>query len=125
MENKKIILVVEDEAPLRHALIEKLFHEGFEVLNAKNGEEGLETALLKHPQVILLDILMPKMDGMEVLRKLRADAWGKTAHIIMLTNLNDNERVAEAMKNHAFDYFVKSDVKIQEVVDKIKEKLTN
>ena len=123
MENKKRILVVEDEAPLRNALIEKLSREGFEILCAKNGDEGLATALREHPDLVLLDIIMPKMDGMAVLEKLRADAWGKGAHVIMLTNLNDSEKVADAMKNHAFDYFVKSDIKIQEVVEKIKEKL--
>ncbi len=126
MENKKTILVVEvveDEAPLRNALVEKLSREGFSVLHAKNGEEGLQTALSNHPNLILLDIIMPKMNGLEMLEKLRADAWGKTAHVIMLTNLSDNEKIAEAMHSHAFDYFVKSDIKIQEVVDKIKEKL--
>lgn len=128
MENKKTILVVEvveDETPLRNALVEKLRRENFQVLDAKNGEEGLQIALQAHPDLILLDIIMPKMNGLEVLDQLRADAWGKTAHVIMLTNLSDNEKVAAAMNNHAFDYFVKSDIKIQEVVDRIKEKLSH
>ncbi len=123
MANKKRILTVEDEAPLRSALVFKLANEGFEVLSAKNGEEGLQMALSEHPDLILLDIVMPKMDGMKVLENLRADAWGKTAQVIMLTNLSDNEKVSKAITNHAFDFFVKSDIKIQDVIDKIKAKL--
>lgn len=123
MENNKTILVVEDEASLRDALLEKLSHEGFEVLHARNGEEGLSAALAKHPDLILLDIMMPKMDGLAALEKLRADAWGKSVRVIMLTNLSDNEKIAAAMKSQAFDYLVKSDVKIEEIIEKIKEKL--
>lgn len=123
MDTKKTILVIEDEIPLQSALAEKLSHEGFAVLNAKNGEEGLDTALRLHPDLILLDIVMPKMDGIAMLKKLRVDAWGKKARVIMLTNLSDNEKVAEAMKNQAFDYLVKSDVKIAEIIEKIKAKL--
>lgn len=124
MDNKsKIILVVEDEKSLRGALCDKLKREGFIALEAKNGKEGLEIALSKHPDLILLDIVMPVMDGMAMFKKLRENIWGKNAKVIMLTNLNDPGNVAEAIGWGSYDYFVKSDWKIESLVEKIKEKL--
>ncbi|MCK9345106.1 MAG: response regulator transcription factor [Candidatus Pacebacteria bacterium] len=122
-ENKKIILVVEDEEPLQLVLRDILTTEGYKVFEAKNGVEGLEIALHEHPHLILLDILMPKMDGLEMLKKLREDAWGKTASVIVLTNLSDNEDVAKAVESDVFEYFVKSDIKIDEVIARIREKI--
>ena len=123
MENKKTILVVEDEISLLNALCDKLTRENFAVLEAKNGEEGLEVALREHPDLILLDIIMPVMDGITMLKKLREDAWGKNAKVIILTNLSDNEKVAEAMRQETFEYLVKSDWKIEDVVAKVRERL--
>ena len=123
MENKKTILVVEDEISLLNALRDKLTRENFAVLEAKNGEEGLEVALREHPDLILLDIVMPKMDGMTMLRKLREDLWGKSAKVIILTNLSDNEKVAEALEQKSYEYLVKSDWKIEDVVAKVRERL--
>ena len=70
---QKIILVVEDEKPMARALELKLYHEDFEVLEVENGEKGLEIALREHPDLILLDIIMPGMDGTTMLKKLRED----------------------------------------------------
>lgn len=120
--NKKI-LIVEDELSLRGALRDKLIREGFNVLEAKNGEEGLRVALREHPDLILLDIIMPVMDGMTMLKRLREDVWGKEAKVVMLTNLSDNEKLAEAITHGSYEYLVKSDWKIENVVAKIKEKL--
>ncbi len=122
MENKKKILIVEDEESLAGALTLKL-DDNFEVLAAKNGEDGLAVALKAHPDLILLDIVMPKMDGIEMLKKLRADEWGKKVEVIVLTNLSDNEKVAEVLDNEAFEYLVKTDTKLEDVVTKIKTKL--
>lgn len=119
----KKILVVEDEKPLAAALYDKLTRAGFEVLNAKNGEEGLETALREHPDLILLDIFMPKMDGLTVLAKLHEDAWGKNAKVIMLTNLSYNKKVVDAWKLGPDDYLVKSDWKIEDIVAKVRERV--
>jgi len=123
MENKikKRILVVDDEASLRSALRDKLAYEGFIVLEAKDGEEGLEIALREQPDLILLDIIMPKMDGLTMLKKLRENSWGKDAKVILLTNLSDNEKVANAMAQETYDYLVKSDWKIADVVAKVRE----
>lgn len=120
--NKKI-LIVEDEPPLRNALRDKLSRENFAVLEAKNGEEGLEIALRERPDLILLDIIMPVMDGITMLKKLRGDDWGKNAKVIMLTNLSDDESLANAIAQGSHEYLVKSDWKIEDVVAKIRERL--
>lgn len=120
---KKIVLVVEDEEPLQMVLRDVLTTEGYEVILAKNGVEGLEASLYRHPDLILLDILMPKMDGLEMLKNLRADEWGKHAPVIVLTNLSDNEDIAKAVADNVFEYFVKSDIKIDEVIERIREKI--
>jgi len=119
----KTILIVEDEVSLRHALRDKLTHEGFSVSEAKNGAEGLKSALRDKPDLILLDIIMPKMDGMTMLKKLRIDKWGKDAKVIILTNLSDSQKVADAMAQGSYDYLVKSDWKIEDVIKRVNERL--
>lgn len=123
MEQKKRILIVEDEVSLRSALREKLEREGFEALEAKNGVEGLAAALSEHPDLILLDIIMPVMDGMTMLKKLREDVRGMDAKVIVLTNLSDNEKLADAMEHGTYDYLVKSDWKLEDVVKVVGERL--
>lgn len=121
----KKILVVEDEAPIRQVLIDKLTHEGFIVSSAKDGEEGLQLALQEHPDLVLLDVAMPKMDGITVMKKLRQDSWGKKVPIILLTNLSatEEEIVRAIAENKPAYYLVKSDWKIEDVVKKVKEML--
>lgn len=119
----KKILIVEDDNILRLTLNNNLAREGFEIIEAKNGEEGLVTSSREHPDLILLDIFMPVMDGITMLKKLREDSWGKDAKIIMLTNLSDKEKLAEAMAQGSFDYLVKSDWKIDDVVKKVKKRI--
>ena len=119
----KIILVVEDVSFLQKAMKEVLTDAGFEVHTAGNGEEGLKKALKKHPDLILLDIIMPKMDGMAMLRELRMDPWGKSVPVIILTNLNSKEKLLEAAKNNVDEYYVKSDWEIDEIVDLVHKKL--
>jgi len=122
-DQKKIILVVEDEEPMQLVLRDVLKVEGYIVLEAKNGIEGLELALKEHPDLILLDILMPKMDGLEMLKNLRADEWGRSVPVIVLTNLSDNEDIAKAVEEDVFEYFVKTDIRIDEVIARIREKI--
>ncbi len=121
-EEKKI-LVVEDDEHLRRALVEKLAREGFSVCEAENGAEGIEVALRERPDLILLDIVMPKVDGLTMLSHLRKDAWGKSAKVIMLTNLSDEESVMKSLNEAAFDYLVKADWKLEDIVRKIRERL--
>ena len=81
---KKILMVevVEDDEPLLSVLSERFREEGYNVINAITGEEGLKLALKNKPDLILLDIVMPKMDGIAMLKKLRKDPWGKNANVI-------------------------------------------
>lgn len=122
-DKKKIILVVEDEEPLQMVLHDVLAAEGYSVLVASNGVDGLESALLAHPHLILLDILMPRMDGLAMIKKLREDEWGRKVPVIVLTNLSDNEDIAKAMESDVFEYFVKTDIEIVEVIKRIKERI--
>jgi DNA-binding response OmpR family regulator len=119
----KKILIVEDETTLLEVLEKKFTKEKFQVLLAKNGLEGLDIALSEHPDMILLDIVMPVMDGLTMLEKLRQDSWGRNAHVILLTNLADTDQVASATNLRVFDYLVKSNWKIEDVVKKVKEKI--
>lgn len=124
----KKILIVEDEEIMLKALVEKFSSEGFEVVQAIDGEEGLKKALHEKPDIILLDILLPKMDGMAVLKKLREDAWGKYAKVILLTNVSDAETVAlgaefGAGEGEVYEYLVKTDWTLDEVVQKVKNRL--
>src|ERR1035437_2071090 len=105
----KKILIVEDDRVLLNLMNEQFSAEGFEVLTALNGKDGLDAALKMHPDLILVDILMPIMDGMEMTEKLREDTWRKNAKIIVLTNLNSEDKVAKFLEKGAYDYLIKSD----------------
>ncbi len=124
--NKKILLVevAEDEAPERIVLRDKLTQSGFAVVEAKDGEEGLGVALRDHPDVILLDLRMPKMDGMTMMGKLREDDWGKQVPVIVLTNYNANDQnVLKIITDRPSYYLLKTETPIKEVIDKIHEVL--
>lgn len=118
--NKKRILVIDDDKNLRLVLTDKLNVSGFEAVSASNGQEGLEMALKLHPDLILLDVLMPIMNGQEVLKKLREDEWGRKAKIIMLTVVEDAGVIAQAVQEGSFAYLIKTDQSMDEIVEKIK-----
>ncbi len=120
--NKKI-LIIEDDLPLLNVLDEKISGSGIEVLRSTNGKEGLESAIRNHPDLILLDIVMPIMDGMMVLEKLRDDKWGKTAKVILLTNLLDTEKVIESRSKGVRDYLLKADYTLDDIVKMVKRRL--
>ena len=123
--DKKKILIVEDDESMLSTVSDYLETQEFEPLTARDGEEGLEIALKEHPDLILLDILMPKMDGMVMLKKLRENDWGKQAAVIILTNVspNANSVINSVLQNEPAYYLVKSDVKLEGIVDKIKDVL--
>ena len=123
-EKKYSVLVVEDESAVSEALEDKFGREGFDVLVAKDGAIGLKVALKEAPDLILLDIIMPIMDGITMLEKLHKNKKGKKIPVIMLTNLSDSARVEEARKEGVNDYLIKSDWKLDDVVKKVKEKLS-
>jgi len=120
---RNTILIVEDDLDLLEVLRKKFIMEKFEVLQAPDGKIGLEEALRSHPDLILLDIIMPIMDGMTMLAKLRQDSWGKNVSVILLTNLSDESKVAEGLKHGVYDYLVKADWNIGDVVKKVKARL--
>jgi len=122
-DQKKKILIVEDEQPLQTALFEVLHDDNIDVIQAYNGIEGLEMAKKEHPDLILLDIIMPKLGGVKMLQELRKDEWGKKAEVIILTNLNVKEKVVEVAQESVYDYFIKSDWDIEEIAEKVKDKL--
>lgn len=117
MKTQHTILIIEDEKSLRAAIVDILHLKGFISLEARNGREGVDLALANHPDLILLDLIMPEMDGLTAFNKIREDAWGKMVPIIILTNLS-------ATNEHALtQYLIKSDWKIHDIVKKIEETL--
>ncbi len=118
------ILIIEDEVSLLNILTDKLTREGFLVVQAKNGEEGLEVALREHPDLMLLDIIMPKMDGIAMLKELQQDEWGKNAKVIIFSNLSENEKIDKALGSGSYEYLIKADWKIGDVVTKIRKILS-
>ena len=116
----KIILIVEDDQNLLKALQDTLLREGFLVLVAPNGDEGFKMALAQKPNLILLDIVMPVMDGVAMLKKLREDAWGKTVPVFMLTNLNESISISDTMNQKITRYLIKSDWSLHDIVGEIK-----
>jgi len=118
--NKKI-LIVEDDRSLLLALQEKFTNEGFSVVTALDGEEGLIVAEKEKPDLLLLDIKMPKIDGITMARKLKEG--GIDAPIIFLTNLDDAKHISEAIEVSKSDYLIKSDWELEDIVKKVKAKL--
>lgn len=119
--SKVKVLITEDD-PLMSRMYQKIFtFEGYEVIMAGNGEEGLEKAKLEKPTIILLDVMMPKMNGLEMLEKLKFDPASKSIPVIMLTNLAGEKDAENAMAKGAVKYIVKSEYEPKQVVDMVKE----
>jgi len=125
MPSGKKILIVEDDRVLRRVISDNLKAENFIAVEAEDGAAGLEMAKKEHPDLILLDVVMPRMDGIAMLEKLREDEWGKNAHVVMLTNLSEAEKVAQAAERGVNDYLIKADWDIAGIIEKVKEKIRN
>lgn len=123
IEARKKILIVEDEQHLLDVLRDEFTQEGFEVFKAKDGEEGYAVAVEKKPDIILIDILMPKMDGLTMFKKLRLHEELKKTPGIILTNVNNSETISKALESGAYDFLVKSDWEPKGLVLRVKEKL--
>lgn len=123
MNVEKKILIIEDEEDLAEAIKIKLEEAGFATHIALDGEKGLKAALDDHPDLILLDIVLPGMTGIEVLDKLREDEWGKDISVIFLTNMDDDKSIAQAMVHQSSGYIVKANTKLEEIVEKVKATL--
>jgi|SRR3989344_1260161 len=123
MDVQKKILLIDDNRELSKVLINALYNENLTILEAHNGEEGLAIAFKEHPDLILLDIVMPKMNGITMLQRLRKDNWGKSAQVIILTNLTDAKKINLATAEGVYDFLVKGDWSLEELLSKIKNKL--
>jgi DNA-binding response OmpR family regulator len=117
----KKILIIEDELMLQKTMAEYLGSENFEIMTASDGEEGLKAVRTFSPDLIILDIILPKMDGFQVMEKLNNDPELKKIPVIALTNLESTEDIQRAFERGAKNYLVKADYKLEDVVKKIKE----
>lgn len=127
MENKtekKLIALIEDDRILSDIMYRGLMDAGFEVERAFDGEEGLAMVLSKKPALVLLDILLPKIDGLTVAKKLKSNPDTKGIPIIILTVLEKGESVAEALESGVYEYIVKSNFKVEEIVKRVQEHFT-
>lgn len=116
------VLIAEDEEVLRKILVQSFQSAGFQTLEAGDGEVALNLAIQHKPTVTVLDIMMPKMDGLEMLKKLRLDPWGRNAMVIMLTNLTADNKILQDLSESAPSYyFVKSDMEPDQLITKVKE----
>ena len=118
----KKILIVDDENILLEPLSKKFKEEGFEVEMASNGEEGFKKALEILPDLIILDVAMPKVNGLEMLAKIRKNEKGKDMKVIILTNVNEIEKIEDAVKDGASEYLVKVEWSLENLVKKVKSK---
>lgn len=121
LRSKPLILIIEDEGLLSRMYSKKLIKDGYDCEVAENGEEGLKVAKEKKPDLIICDIMMPKMDGITVLSKLKESSDTKEIPVIMLTNLSDEEYIEKALEMGAVSYLVKNKLVPADVVTKIKE----
>ncbi|HUV81210.1 MAG TPA: response regulator [Patescibacteria group bacterium] len=120
---QKSILFIEDESALQKTFGEILTQEGYSMISALDGELGLKLAKEKKPDLILLDLILPKIHGFDVLKKLKEEGETKDIPVIVLTNLERLEDVGKALELGAATYLVKSDYSLEEILEKIKKVL--
>lgn len=124
MDNsKKKILIIEDDRSLQTALVEALTQEGYETASAFDGEEGVQKAGAETPDLILLDIILPRKDGYEVLAEIKKGSQ-KNIPVLILTNLEEIDNVQQALDLGATTFMVKSDFSLKDIIEKIKENLS-
>ncbi len=123
MDGKRKILLVEDDETLAEVYKQRLELEGFDVNHVNNGEDALATALKFRPDLVLLDVMMPKLNGFDVLDIMRQTPETRNVHIIMLTALSQPKDEQRAKDLGADDFLIKSQVVIGDVVERIKHQL--
>ena len=117
------ILIVEDEPTLQKALSIALEREGYEVKSALEGEAGLKLAKESKPNLILLDLILPKIDGFEILAELKKDESTKEIPVIILTNLESSQDIEKALVLGAKTYLVKANYDLKDIIKKVKENI--
>jgi len=115
------ILIIEDESALQKTLGDMLDREGYEVVKALDGEIGLRMAQTEKLDLIILDLILPKVDGFEVLEKLKDSSKTKAIPVLILTNLESMEDIEKALQGGAASYLVKSNYTLDEVLQKVKQ----
>lgn len=120
MAETKIILLVEDELLLGNLLRQRLEKEGFTVLLNRDGEEALKTLRETKPSLILLDIILPKISGFELMETMKTDPQLERAPVIIISNLGQESDVARGQTLGAVQYFVKAKVSIEDLVENVK-----
>ena len=115
------ILIVEDEEILANVLHEKFEEEKFKVTLARDGSLVMPLAKKFKPDAILLDIILPKVDGLEVLAQLKADEDLKDIPVIMMSNLNEDDKIKKALSMGAVDYMVKTQHPVNELIERVRE----
>ena len=121
----KKILFIEDEMALQKTFKDILEEEGYEMITALDGEIGLRLTKERKPDLILLDLILPKIDGFEFLEKLKADPETENIPVIILTNLERTEDMEKALELGATTYLVKANYTLKEVIEKVKKTLQN
>ena len=119
----KKILFIEDEAALQKTFGEVLEQEGYKMISAMDGEEGIRLVKSEKPDLILLDLIMPKLNGFEVLENLKSDKTTESIPVIVLTNLEGTGDVEKSLELGAMTYLVKANYTLEEVIKKIKQAL--
>ena len=114
------ILVIEDDTFLRELIVQKLLKEGYEVSEAIDGEDGIKKVTEEKPDIILLDIILPGMDGFEVLKKIKEDETVQRIPVIILSNLGQQDDIDKGIKLGAKDYLIKAEFTPGEIVEKVK-----
>jgi DNA-binding response OmpR family regulator len=118
------VLIIEDDKILSEMYSDAFKVKNFDVITAEDGEKGLNLALSEKPDIIILDLALPKIYGTEILQSLRIDTWGKSVPIIVLTNLNVDGKILEAITKYSPVYcLLKANTKPEEVIAKAKEVL--
>ena len=117
------VLIIEDDPILAETLSVNLVAEGLRVIRAKDGSEGLAMALIEKPDIILLDILLPKIDGLAVLAEIRKTPWGTHVPVIVLSNVRAPIDVAIAVGNDVHEYLIKADWKIEDIIERVHQNL--
>ena len=120
---KKRVLIVDDEADIREAMADYLEQNGYRVSQAADGAEGLELAIKDKPDVILLDLMMPVMDGHAMLDKLRQDPWGRNAKVVIMSAMDDVTNIGSAYQTGITEYIIKSNASLEELAKKVREVL--
>lgn len=116
----KKILVVEDDRFLRELISQKLLKEGYDIVEAVDGEKGIELARSEKPDLILLDLILPGIDGFEVLARIKSDPEASMAPVIILSNLGQKDDIEKGLKMGATDYLIKAHFTPAEIVEKIR-----